>query len=388
MLGPSDLSLSGERIVATYVIAGTEAEARARAEDLCFEQTVELPADLVPDGAIRDQIVGRVEAIVPRDESHFAAEVSFAVETGGGELTQLLNLLFGNSSIKPGIRLERFSLPDSSLRSFSGPRFGLEGLRERLGVLDRPLLATALKPMGLPPEELANLAYAFARGGIDLIKDDHGLADQTFCPFGERVDLCAEAVARANAETGERSIYVANVTAPADVLHHRIERAKRAGAGGLLVAPGLLGWDVMRQLAADDTVDLPLVMHPALMGSFVVSPDSGIGHAAIFGQVARLAGADATIFPNFGGRFAFTRTECEALAEACATPMGHLRPIFPVPAGGMSLERVPQMLEIYGRDVMLLIGGDLHRRGPDLSATCRALRQVVETSAEGTVLRS
>jgi ribulose-bisphosphate carboxylase large chain len=32
---------------------------------------------------------------------------------------------------------------------------------------------------------------------------------------------------------------------------------------------------------------------------------------------------------------------------------------MPVPAGGMTLDRVPEMIECYGKDVMLLIGGGL-----------------------------
>jgi ribulose-bisphosphate carboxylase large chain len=32
---------------------------------------------------------------------------------------------------------------------------------------------------------------------------------------------------------------------------------------------------------------------------------------------------------------------------------------MPVPAGGMTLERVPEMLDFYGPDAMLLIGGSL-----------------------------
>ena len=36
-----------------------------------------------------------------------------------------------------------------------------------------------------------------------------------------------------------------------------------------------------------------------------------------------------------------------------------LRPCVPVPAGGMTPERVPEMLDFYGADVMLLIGGGL-----------------------------
>jgi ribulose-bisphosphate carboxylase large chain len=46
--------------------------------------------------------------------------------------------------------------------------------------------------------------------------------------------------------------------------------------------------------------------------------------------------------------------------------MGALQPIFPAPGGGMSLDRIPEMGALYGDDVIYLIGGNLHRQGPDL----------------------
>jgi ribulose-bisphosphate carboxylase large chain len=69
-------------------------------------------------------------------------------------------------------------LSPTLLGQFLGPRFGAAGLREVLGVPRGPLLCTALKPMGSTVAALAEMAYAFAKGGIDIIKDDHGLANQ------------------------------------------------------------------------------------------------------------------------------------------------------------------------------------------------------------------
>ncbi|MBM4423763.1 MAG: ribulose 1,5-bisphosphate carboxylase large subunit [Chloroflexi bacterium] len=378
MIPSVPVPLSGERFRVVYRLSGSESECREKAQDICLEQTVEFPAELVPDGDIRNSVVGRIESLDRVGENRFAAIVSFAVETSGPELTQFLNVVFGNTSIKPDARVERLDLPESLLRAFSGPRFGREGLRARLGVPQRPLLCTALKPMGLPPNELASLAYQFALGGINIIKDDHGLADQPFAPYRERVRQCADAVARANRETGLNCIYMPNVTAPADRLAANAMFAKEAGAGGLLISPGLTGLDAMRQLADDDGIGLPIMTHPALQGSFVASPDSGISHFALFGQLARLAGADATIFPNFGGRFSFSREECHSIAEGASTPMGRIKPIFPTPGGGMSLDRVPEMIRFYGSDVVFLIGGGLHTHGPDVVENCRHFRRMVE----------
>ncbi|AEV67913.1 RuBisCO large subunit C-terminal-like domain-containing protein [Acetivibrio clariflavus] len=370
--------LSGERFSVIYKLSGNEKEAYEKAKDLCLEQTVEFPGELLPDGAIRDSIVGRIESFKKHDSMHYMATVSYAVETSSNELTQLLNVVFGNSSIKPGIRVEKLLLSDVILKNFKGPRFGRDGLREYLGIKNRPLLFTALKPMGLSSEALADLAYKFALGGIDLIKDDHGLSNQSFSPFEERVELCVNAINKANRETGGKSVYVPNITAPFSEMVDRARKAKELGAGGLLISPGLAGFDAMREISEDENINLPVFSHPAFLGTFVMSNETGISHGALLGQIMRLAGADATIYPNFGGRFSFSREECESIAVCTSEKMGNLKPIFPCPAGGMSLGSIPESLKVYGKDVIFLVGGGLFRHGPNLIENCAYFRKLIE----------
>jgi ribulose-bisphosphate carboxylase large chain len=368
---------SGERFSVSYRIYGSEQDARAKAADICIEQTIEFPAECVGEGTIRDHVFGRIESFERHDDASFRANISYAVEIAAGELTQLLNVVFGNSSIKPGIRVEHLDLPAPVLDHYRGPRFGRKGLRKLLDIPSRPLLGTAIKPLGHTCEELADMAYRFALGGMDMVKDDHGLTDQCCSPFEERVKQCSEAVRKANSETGGGTIYIANVTAPNNEVMNRARFAKAAGARGLMIAPGLVGFDLLRELAEDDSIGLPILTHPALQGSFVTG-QGGMSHRVIFGQFARLAGADATIFPSFGGRFSFSREECAEIVQGTAEPMGHLKTIFPAPGGGMGLDRVPGMLEIYGRDLIFLIGGGLFKHGPDLVENCRHFREMAE----------
>jgi ribulose-bisphosphate carboxylase large chain len=431
MTPTSTLSLSGERFTAVYRLSGTATEVEARARTICLEQTVEFPEALIPNEAIRAQIVGAIAQIKPcssmgsstsqgtgsslgsstkpgngssashgtdsisglsysdssdssdENPSSFEVSIRYPIETAGRELTQLLNVLFGNVALQPGVRLQRIELPPALLQHYQGPRFGIAGLRQQLGITDRPLLCTALKPMGLSPTELADMAYRLALGGIDLIKDDHGLSDQNFCPFDERISRCAEAIARANQQTGRTSLYLPNITAPADELNARAERAREHGAGGLLLCPGLTGLDSLRRLAADDQIALPILSHPALLGGLSLGPSQGLAHGLLFGTLTRLAGADATIFPSFGGRFAFTAAECQAITTAARAPLAGLAPIWPVPAGGMRLEQVPELVTFYGPDSMLLIGGDLHA-SEDLTARCEAFLRLVRQASEQT----
>ncbi len=369
----TQLDLSGDRFRVRYQILGNSPEdIRDKAMGICLEQTVELPESVVPPGDVRDLIVGQIEHIDYAEMTN-AAEVtiSYAVESAGTGLTQLLNVIFGNTSLQPGIQVTSLDLPDSILADYPGPRYGVPGLRKLLGVHDRPLVATALKPMGLSPQGLADLAYQIALGGLDIIKDDHGLANQPFCPFDERVERCAEAVARANQETGRNCIYVPNVTAPIDELQDRAHLAKKLGAGGVMVSFGLTGMDGLRVLAADDALGLPIISHPALSGSFITSFHNGMNHYTLYGQLMRLVGADAVIFVSFGGRFAYTEAQCRGLMDGCTVPMGDMPAIFPMPGGGMTLERLPMLIDFYGNDTILLVAGGLYGYSPDLVANTR-----------------
>lgn len=368
--------LSGERFAVVYrIIAEDEAAARKIARGIALEQTVELPDELVPGGDIAAHIVGQIEDVTPRDGT-FDVRISYAVECAGTGLTQLLNVIFGNTSMQAGIRVQRLELTDAITRHFRGPRFGVAGLRERLGVHDRPLLATALKPMGLSADALAQIAYQFALGGIDIIKDDHGLANQIFCSFEERTARCAEAVARANRETGRSCLYAPNVTAPHDEIARRARFAKDAGAGALEISYGLTGFDAMRMLADDDGLALPILAHPALSGSFVASHSIGMAPYVTWGQLVRLAGGDISIFVSYGGRFPYTQEDCREVIAGCTVAMGGITPIFPAPSGGMTLARMPELRAFYPFETTFLVAGGLYSGG-ELAANARAFAQAV-----------
>ena len=314
---------------------------------------------------------GRIEAFRPLDDGGYEATISYANEAAGSDLVQLLNVVFGNISIKPGIRLVRLELSPGKLAEFRGPRFGRQGIRNLVDVQGRALLCSALKPMGLSNADLAQMAYEFALGGLDLIKDDHGLADQSFTPFKERVERCAEAVARANTQTGLRCLYFPSVTTRVDRVLEYARFAKAVGAGGLLICPALVGIDLMRVLADDDDLALPIMSHPSFNGSYVINSGQGMSHGVLYGELQRLAGADMTVYPNFGGRFSFSVDECREIVAATEAPMGDLRPIFPAPGGGMTLESMPRSQAVYGDDVVYLVGGGLHRHSRNLTDNVR-----------------
>ena len=365
------------RLVAVYRITGTETDARAKAELICIDQTVEASEEvLTPD--LRARIVGRMEEFRSASAGVYEATISYPGDLIGADCAGLLNLLFGTSSLRPGVRLMSFELPAPLLLQWRGPRFGVQGIREATGVSGRALVCAVLKPLGRSSRELAELAYQFTLGGVDMIKDDQGLMDQPFCPFEDRVARCAVAVARGMIQTGRRCLYFPHVSGPWDQMRRRAHRAKEVGARGILVAPGLTGFEALKTLTEDDSLALPILSHPSFLGTYAVDQDSGIAPPALYGQLPRLAGADVSIYPSYGTGYAMTKEDCSSIAAACRTPWLHIRPILPTAAGRVGFEQVAELGPFYERDVVFILGSRIQQDPRGLTPAVQRFVKEVE----------
>ena len=336
------------RFHAIYHVRSDARSIEARAQAIAVEQSVEMPLSAIEDQSILDEIVGKVEAISDLGSGTFAVRIALARATAGNDAGQLINMLFGNTSLQEDAVLQDAEFPDDVVAAFGGPNTGLAGLRDRAGAGERALTCSALKPQGLSPARLAALAARFAFGGIDYIKDDHGLADQSYSPFAAR----CEAVAKALRESGAHARYVPSLTGDLDALRAQIAAANSAGINTVMVQPMIMGLSNFSRLVAENR-DIAFFAHPTLAGAARIAPPF------LFGKVFRMLGADALVFPNHGGRFGYTPDTCRAIAGAALAEWHGLKPAVPVPAGGMTIHRVAEMLDFYGSEVMLLIGGAL-----------------------------
>jgi ribulose-bisphosphate carboxylase large chain len=366
-----------EHIHATYRIRADAADAARIARFIAYEQTVELPESLIVDPFLRESVVGQVLGVEPADDGCFHARIAFEASLASGQLAQLINLVYGNVSMYPGIRLQALELPAAVLAAFRGPGFGIAGLRALTGVHDRPLLATAVKPRGVTVQRLAALARDFALGGGDIVKDDQNLVDQDFDAFRRRVEAIAAAVADANARTGGRTLYFPHLSARHEDLHRYAAFVREAGLRGVLLCPHVIGFDTARELA--HAHGLVHMAHPALSGAMTQAGDNGIEFGLAMGTLLRLAGADISVFVAPDGRFRFSEAQAMRLAQACTEPLGALAPALPCPAGGMDLAKIPLLCERYGRDAVFLVGGALQAQDPDLVRGTQAyLHEIVQ----------
>ena len=256
----------------------------------------------------------------------------------GARLPNLLSAICGEGVFfAPGIplvRLEDIRFPASFLAQFDGPQFGIAGLREQLQLFDRPFFFGVIKPnIGLPPESFATLGYESWIGGLDIAKDDEMLADVPWCSLAERTALLGAARRQAEAATGVRKMYLANITDDVDRLVALHDVAVAQGANAVLVNAIPIGLSGVRMLRRHATV--PVIAHFPMIAAFSRLPGYGI-HSRVMTRLQRLAGCDAIIMPGFGPRMFTPEHEVLENVRACVEPMGAIAPSLPVPGGSDS----------------------------------------------------
>ncbi len=345
---------------------------------ICLEQSVELPKEVVPEN-ILDKVSGQVSSVEEVAANKFKASIEWPIENVGKDQTQFLNVLYGNISLKRGIKISSVDWEQTEAL-FSGAMFGIDGIRERMGIHDRPMACAVLKPMGLSPHELAALAKEFAMGGMDMIKDDHGLANQSYASFEERVTKVSDALQIAMNVTGILTHYFPNITSSGAQLMERYELAADCGADGVMVIPELCGYEAMHQLAGSE-LDLPIIAHPAFSGTFVTDPEHGFTPAFLYGEIYRAYGADFTVYPNTGGRFSFSSEECHELNTAARNSTSPFKSIFPMPGGGMDWETLPHWRKEYGNDTVFLLGASLLKHPSGVRQAAKEVQLVLEGGA-------
>jgi ribulose-bisphosphate carboxylase large chain len=351
--------LSGERVTVDYRLRGTETSTRAIADRLCVDQTIEAPRELLEQCDIPQGLIGTVEEFVHHRDGHATTLISFPIELLGHSFPYALHTVFGTASLSRGIRVQELHISNQLPDGWPGPRHGIAGLRKLAGIYHRPLVCAVLKPLGLSPEALAALARHFALGGVDMIKEDQGLGDHRFCPFKQRVPRCVEAIRSAAQSTGRRCLYMPHIMGAPRQIPELVQYAMQAGADGLLLSPGLIGYSTLHEIASDPDVGIPILSHPACLGTYAADPDSGLAPRVLYAQFPRLAGADVSIFPTYGLNFPLTQADCRDIGSACTQPWGGMKPIFPTAAGRMGEHRIAEMLAMAGRDVIFILGSQV-----------------------------
>ncbi|PWW05498.1 2,3-diketo-5-methylthiopentyl-1-phosphate enolase [Paenibacillus cellulosilyticus] len=304
------------------------------------------------------------------------------------DIPALLVTIFGKLSMDGKVKLIDIEVSPEFESAFPGPQFGMQGVRDLVGVHNRPLLMSIFKSViGHDLTGLEEQFYRQALGGVDLVKDDEILFENPLTPLEKRVETCMRAARKAKETTGQELLYAVNLTGPTSQLNANARRAIAAGANALLFNVLAYGFDALHELSADPTIHVPIAAHPAMAGAFYPSPYYGISANVLLGKLMRLAGADLVLFPSPYGSVVMPKEENMAVRDALLDPTISLRTSFPVPSAGIHPGLVPLILRDFGSDVIVNAGGGVHGHPLGTEAGGQAFRQAISAALAGQPLR-
>ncbi len=307
--------------------------------------------------------------------------------------------IFGMKGVE-NLRLIDVSLPANYVKHFKGPILGMEGIRKRWKVFDRPLTGAVPKPkIGFSALEHAKIGYETWMGGFDFVKDDENLTSTKFNRFRKRVEFLARYREKAEKETGDKKGAFINITADVETMKRRADLLSEHGFSYAMldvVIVGSAALSTMRDYLGD--LGITTHAHRAMHASFDRNPKHGMTMQFV-AKEARLLGLNQIHTGTAVGKLVGTRDEVLALASLLREKRirarkgllmdqdwGRIKSAFPVTSGGLHPGLVPDVLDIYGKDVVLLVSGGIHGHPKGTRTGARAAMQAVDAWKEGVTL--
>nr|VDS11124.1 RuBisCO long chain, Form II/III [uncultured bacterium] len=313
-------------------------------------------------------------------------------------LTYVIGNVFGMSTLK-GLKALDCWFPKEMLEHYDGPATTIQDLKAYLGIKDRPVLGTIVKPkIGLKPDEFAEVCYQFWSGGGDFVKFDEPQADQDFCPMKEVVDAIRKAMDRAEEVTGDKKVMSFNISsADFATMKERAEYIKsvmKPGSYAFLVDGITAGWSAV-QTARREWPEVFLHFHRAGHGA-LTRPENAFGCSVPFmTKFGRLAGASAMHTGTAGiGKMAGTIDEDITAAHQALFPKSEggffeqdwygMKGMCPIASGGLNPVLLKPFADAVGTtDFITTMGGGVHSHPGGTAKGATALRQACDAWVAG-----
>jgi len=314
-------------------------------------------------------------------------------------LSSIAGNIFGMKAVK-NLRLQDIEFPKSIIKSFKGPKFGISGIRRLLKVRERPLVGTIVKPkVGLNEKQHAEVAYNAWSGGLDIVKDDENLSSMKFNKFEKRMKHTFRLRDKAEIETGEKKIYMPNITAETNEMLRRAGIVDDYGGEYIMVDILTVGWAGL-QTVRESNLGKVIHAHRAMHAALTKNPKHGISMLTI-AKIARLIGVDQLHIGAVFGKMVGGEKEVgpigeviedrlvrpEAAAHRLEQHWYGMKPVFAVCSGGLYPGAVPPLIKAMGNNIIIQAGGGCHGHPDGTKCGARAMRQAVEAAIKGILLK-
>lgn len=361
-------------IVATYYLESATT-LRDAAWNLAIGQSVGNPN--VRNEWETDELFQNHSCLILDEEKNLLAKkagdvhIAFPVVNLGFEdgVSHLLCMLMGGQldiDIIQKCHLKHLDIPKSLTdKWFKGPKYGITGIRDFLGIHDKPLVGAIIKPKtGCPPSVLLEMTKQLVEGGVNFIKEDEILSSPEFCSLTERVPLISEYL------KDKKVVYCHTINCDPAYLVDRVKMVYNLGGRGVHIN----FWSGMGSYKTIRDLDLPIFLHFQKSGDKILTNSKHNFHIdwEVICYLAALMGVDFIHSGMWGG---YMSDDEEKLRDAITTL--HDGNTMPALSCGLHPGLVQTIVNKFGNDILLNAGGAVHGHPDGSTAGVKALVQAV-----------
>ncbi len=209
---------------------------------------------------------------------------------------------------------------------------------------------------------------------------------------------------KAEKETGSKKSALINITGETEVMKKRAKLLADAGFEFVMVdavTVGMAALQTIRQLCGD--LGIAIHAHRAMHAVFDRNPKHGISMLAL-AKLLRLLGVDQLHIGTVVGKMSGKKQEVLRIQQEITNkkisenisngsiPLlkqdwKKIKPVLPVASGGLHPGLIPEVMNIMGNDIALLISGGIHGHPNGTRQGAAACMQAIEGYMNGTSLK-
>lgn len=311
--------------------------------------------------------------------------LSWPLANMGINLSNLMATVAGNLyELAPfsALKLLDIHIPAVYAEKYQGPQFGVKGTRELLGIYNRPIIGTIIKPsVGLSPEATATQTKVLIEAGLDFLKDDELMGDSPHSPFKARVDAVMNVINRYADKTGKKPMFAFNLSGDMDDMLKRHDYVLEKGGTCIMASVNWVGISGLVKLRKHS--QLPIHGHRNGWGIFSRSKHLGIDFRA-YQKLWRLAGADHMHTNGIRNKFCEPDESVIRSIKACLEPFYNQETLMPVISSGQWAGQAPDTYQaVQSTDVMYVCGGGIVAHPLGIAAGVKSIIQAWEAAISG-----
>jgi len=317
-------------------------------------------------------------------------------------LSGIAGNIYGMKAVS-NLRLIDAHLPIEFVEKNKGPNLGTTSIGDILKKKEGPITSTVPKPkIGLTTAQHLEISRDGWRGGLDVIKDDENLTDQSFNKFKDRVEGMGKIKTKIEQETGDIKEAFINVTAETKEMERRVKLLHDNGFRYFMVdvvTTGFAAVQTMRDVAGD--YNMAIHAHRAMHAAFTKHTTHGMS-MYFLAKLQRLMGVDNLHIGTVVGKLDSPKEDVLAMRDLLLNQevkeglhgtqyldqnWGSLKAAIPVASGGLHPGTIPEVMKIYNtNDMALQIGGGVHGHPDGTYSGAKATIQAIEAYKDGLTL--